>query len=351
MVKVSESEEEYIIEIPHKNDFDLLIFTRENLGQLGLFAKITVKPKEPSFFGSFFSGGSAKSDDLTIPYKWFHDILVRKNTSGHDVTAERENESETVALPDESVPDESVNKSNNKLNLDYFMSFFKPTKGETNSTPSTEFSDSTQPPAEIVKIEPEPIVEQELIPEIPEESIESPPVQKIEESIESSPVQKIGESIESDLGETSITIRIKKIGSSKLVKLKDQIKDIYDAPRTIEVLDETGINYILLEKITFDLYKQFETLVQVHIVPTELNPEYIYKINGIYVYLDNSKMKMINDDIDSLTRRNKVLFNTFIDELKFGETGTSENKINVIENTRIEKVFGKYVVPDSHSAV
>jgi hypothetical protein len=79
--------------------------------------------------------------------------------------------------------------------------------------------------------------------------------------------------------------------------------------------------------------------MQVHIVPVELNPENIYNINGIYIYLDNRKMRMINAETEELKRRNKVLFKTFIDELKYGEAGKSENKIKFIENTRIEKVF------------
>ena len=297
MVNVSETEEEYIIEIPHKNDFDLLIFTRENLAQLGLFAKITVKQQEPSSIESFFSGGSdrsVESNDLTIPYKWFHAMLIGNKTNGRDVT-----ESETLG----TVRDESIDNNNNKLTLDYFTSFFKPTKGETPSTTS-----------EIVKLEPEPV---ELKTDVP---VESEPVEPITDV----PV------------EPSITIRIKKNGLSKIVKLKDHLKEIYDGPRTIEDVDETGMNYILLEKITFDLYKQFETLVQVHIVPTELNPEYIYNINGIYVYLDNSKMIMINDETELLMRRNKDMLKTLIEELILGK---SENKIKVIENTRVSKLL------------
>jgi len=296
MVKVSESEEEYIIEILHKNDFDLLIFTRENLSKLGLFAKITVKPKNSSIFGTFFSGGSdrsdrsSESDDLTIPYKWFHDMIIGNKTK------EEHNESD---------------EQNNKLTWDYFTSFFKPTQGE----PTPEIVESV------------------------EELVEEPEEKPKEESVEESDEKTVEPEKYSAPGETSITVRIKKIGVSKLVKLKDYLKEIYSGPRTIEDFDETGMNYILLEKITFDLYKQFETLVQVHIVPTELNPEYIYKINGIYIYIDNSKMKMINDETEVLMRRNKEMFKTFIDELKFGETGKSENKINVIENTRIEKMF------------
>jgi hypothetical protein len=367
MAKVVETEEEYVIEIPQKQDFDLLVFTSDYFAQLGLTATVTVKPQEPSAVGSLFSGGGEETNngetgDLTIPYKWFYKWLMQKSIYENLLTrSEPTNESS-----------ESTSRPPNKtLTMDYFTSFL--TKKPSTDPPDVKTEDDEEKDlvekqnnldSNVAEQDSAPIVEESEVKPAeqtfsglnatgPMYEVWSEPdtvrsavvgerlnsVDVVEGVAEREPIVPTSEEpVEEKKDNMIIVIRIQKQQQSKILKLNDQMAELKIKPRTIEDFDETGMNYLLLEKITFDLYRQFEIFAQVNVVPVELNQENIYKLNDVYVYLDNSKLEMKTDEPEILNRQNKELFKKFIDELMFGGSGKMGG-MDLIENTKIEKLF------------
>ena len=125
--------------------------------------------------------------------------------------------------------------------------------------------------------------------------------------------------------------------------LKDILQECKSQPRTYETIDETGITYLLLERIVFDIYSQITFLHDnFNIVYSEFRYEYIYNINGRYVIFDAEKIAYLGNDKDSIvekTKENNQLFSDFIQRLKFGEsTFLQPANDTIIQNTNVEKL-------------
>jgi len=125
--------------------------------------------------------------------------------------------------------------------------------------------------------------------------------------------------------------------------LKDILQECKSQPRTYETIDETGITYLLLERIVFDIYSQITFLHDnFNIVYSEFRYEYIYNINGRYVIFDPEKITYLGNDKDSIvekTKENNQLFSDFIQRLKFDEsTFLQPANDTIIQNTNVEKL-------------
>ena len=125
--------------------------------------------------------------------------------------------------------------------------------------------------------------------------------------------------------------------------LKEILKECKESPRTIETIDESGITYLLLEKIVFDLYSQITFLnINFNTVYSEFREEFIYNINGNYVLFDTEKITYLGNDkinISGKTKENNKIFSDFIQKLKFGEaTFFQTTNDTIIENTNVEKL-------------
>ena len=125
--------------------------------------------------------------------------------------------------------------------------------------------------------------------------------------------------------------------------LKDILQECKSQPRTYETIDETGITYLLLERIVFDIYSQITFLHDnFNIVYSEFRYEYIYNINGKYVIFDVEKIAYLGNDKDNIvekSKENNQLFSDFIQRLKFGEsTFLQPANDTIIQNTNVEKL-------------
>ena len=106
---------------------------------------------------------------------------------------------------------------------------------------------------------------------------------------------------------------------------------------------ESGLDYLLLEKITFDLYSQKTYLAEhLNMVYSEFREEHIYNINGHYVIFDSEKLTYLGTDNTKITEaitKNNTDFCNFIQKMRLG--GDSILLIptnNIIENTNVDKL-------------
>jgi len=122
------------------------------------------------------------------------------------------------------------------------------------------------------------------------------------------------------------------------------ILDIHKkSPRTIESIPESGMTYLLLEQIVFDMHSQLTFLNEnFNVIYSEFREEFIYNINGKYVILDSEKITYNSNDPEKIkekTKENNEAFSNFIQKMKFGESSSLfPSNDTIIENTRVEKL-------------
>jgi len=117
----------------------------------------------------------------------------------------------------------------------------------------------------------------------------------------------------------------------------NQILDTYKrSDRTIETFPESGLPYLLIEKLVYDIDNQQDHLSHIYDLHySEFRAEYIYNINGHYVVFDSEKIKKSRNEKDL-----RLLIGDFVRKLISGGNKILEEKtIPEIENTRVAKEF------------
>ena len=205
-------------------------------------------------------------------------------------------------------------------------------------------SDVAEEPKQVEEVEPEEELDEEEEEE--EEEVESEVESEEEEEVEAAEVEEpeikdmrnddnINASDKFSI-QFTITPDIEHNGKT----LKEILQECKIAPRTIETIDESGITYILLEKIVFDLHSQITYLTEhFNIIYSGLREEYIYNINGQYVIFDSDKLMRFDINNQELIKENNKLFSEFIQKLKFGESTLFQpSNDTIIENTHVDKL-------------
>ena len=128
--------------------------------------------------------------------------------------------------------------------------------------------------------------------------------------------------------------------------LKDILEDCKSSERTIETIDETGMTYLLLEQIVFNIHSQL-TFLNEHFnsIYSEFREDFIYNINGRYVILDHEKLVNLGKDESTKNPKlaeNHKLFSDFIQKLKFGDSLIKTTNDNIIDHTNVAKIQGTY---------
>lgn len=134
--------------------------------------------------------------------------------------------------------------------------------------------------------------------------------------------------------------------------LKEIASERQQLPRTIEMFPESGLDYLLLEKITFDLYSQKTYLAEhLNMIYSEFREEHIYNINGHYVIFDSEKLTYLGTDNTKITEaitKNNTDFCNFIQKMRLGGDSillTPTN--NIIENTNVDKLTKRLLAATS----
>jgi hypothetical protein len=142
------------------------------------------------------------------------------------------------------------------------------------------------------------------------------------------------------LSEMNIKIDIEPNIKNNGKELSEIIKEYTQLPRTIESIPETGITYLLLERIVFDLYSQISFLYETYsMIYSEFRENLIFNLNGRYVILDVDKIVYLGTDENTKKEKrdeNNKLFSSFIQKLKYGDIVVSNDTI--IEYTNVEKL-------------
>ena len=345
----------------HNNNIVLKIhhITKWNLRDI--YSMLYFKTVELEFIVTMTGGWYQDYNNLTYPFKYIiyaldntqnQEVKINKD-SGYDDNKNQDNSNTNESFfqkiknfiipdnksepvkPDESESDES-DESDEPDEPD------EPDESESDESDSSDEPDEPDElnePVEPVKSEPVEPVKSEPVEPVKSEPVESEPV----EPVKSEPV----EPVKSDKSPTpdapdTITIQFKMEtdieNNGKC--LKDILKECKRAPRTIETIDESGMTYILLDRIVFDVYSQITYLTEhFKIVYSEFREEYIYNINGRYVIIDSEKLTQIDDTKPEFIQENNKLFAEYIQKLKFGEVSMFQpTNDTIIENTNVEKL-------------
>jgi hypothetical protein len=194
---------------------------------------------------------------------------------------------------------------------------------------------------EAVKEEEEAVKEEEEAVKEEEEAVKEEVLEEEEEAVKEEEVVK--EEPPTSGEKIIISIKLEPEIEYNSKSLKEIASELQQLPRTIEMFPESGLDYLLLEKITFDLYSQKTYLAEhLNMIYSEFREEHIYNINGHYVVFDSEKLTYLGTDNTKITEaiaKNNTDFCNFIQKMRLG--GDSILLIptnNIIENTNVDKL-------------
>ena len=192
------------------------------------------------------------------------------------------------------------------------------------------------------KIEPEPNTEDNVIEETAIEETAIEETAKKEPAIEETVIQE--PLPEYNVEKITITFDAETNIDHNGKNIKAIANELKQKERTIEDFSMSGFNYLLLERITFDLYSQKTYLYQqFNMIYSEFREEFIYNINGRYVLVDAEKLQYLGTDTSANSTANSdnnLLFIAFIQKIQDGGDSilqTSES--HLIENTNVDKLL------------
>ena len=308
-----------VLETGIRQDLDLkLVYNPVYFNTVDLVAELGLAS---SMKGGYFQD----TDKLTVPFRYFVYILEKNPLSiGLSFINDKTR-----------APSTSETDSNGEEKPGIFQRM------------KSMFTFDNKPAKEEEKeVEKEPVVEekepeQEIDQEIVEEEKEEPVVEEIEEEekVEEKPVEAPTTTDEKII----ISIKLEPEIEYNSKSLKEIAVELQQLPRTIEMFPESGLDYLLLEKITFDLYSQKTYLAEhLNMIYSEFREEHIYNINGHYVIFDSEKLTYLGTDNTKITEaiaKNNTDFCNFIQKMRLG--GDSILLIptnNIIENTNVDKL-------------
>ena len=338
-------DDEYILEINNRSDMDLkLVYNPTYFETVMLKSEMDVLPAltptpvslseshsesgplSGSLSEKIVGGYFQDTEKLTVPFKYLV-YMIEKNPLSIGLHKFIQTITPKSDVPNKPAPttqfsisaNENGDKSTNVGFMDKITNLFKP-------------NDDT-----LKKIEPEPTTEDNVIdePVIEETAKEEPVIVEtvIQEPLPEYNVEKITITFDA---ETNIDHNGKNI--------KAIANELKQKERTIEDFSMSGFNYLLLERITFDLYSQKTYLYQqFNMIYSEFREEFIYNINGRYVLVDAEKLQYLGTDTSANSTANSdnnLLFIAFIQKIQDGGDSilqTSES--HLIENTNVDKLL------------
>jgi len=314
-----------VLETGIRQDLDLkLVYNPVYFNTIDLVAELGLAS---SMKGGYFQD----TDKLTVPFRYFVYILEKNPLS--------------IGLSYINDKTQAPSKNTDNLN-DESPGFFQRMKSifTFDNKPVEKDQDVLEEEEDVVKEVEEEAVKEEVVKE-KEEDV----VKEVEEVLEEEEEEAVKE--EEVVKEEPPTSGEKIIISIKLEpeieynskSLKEIAAELQQLPRTIEMFPESGLDYLLLEKITFDLYSQKTYLAEhLNMIYSEFREEHIYNINGHYVVFDSEKLTYLGTDNTKITEaiaKNNTDFCNFIQKMRLG--GDSILLIptnNIVENTNVDKL-------------
>lgn len=348
MSKLLLKDDEYILEINNRSDMDLkLVYNPTYFETVMLKSEMDVLqalintpvslpeslsgPGPGSLSEKIVGGYFQDTEKLSVPFKYLV-YMIEKNPLSIGLHKFIQTITPKSDVPNKPAPttqfsisaNESGDKSTNVGIMDKITNMFKP-------------NDDT-----LKKIEPEPITEEPVIeePVIEEPVIEEPVIEEpaIEEPVIEEPLP------EYNVEKITITFDAEQNIDHNGKNVKTIAIQLKQKERTIEDFSMSGFNYLLLERITFDLYSQKTYLYQqFNMIYSEFREEFIYNINGRYVLVDAEKLQYLGTDTSANSTANSdnnLSFIAFIQKIQDGGDSilqTSES--HLIENTNVDKLF------------
>jgi len=311
----------------NKKDVDLrIIYNPLYFHTIGLTAEIVTK----SMKGGYYQ----KDEDLTFPFNYVV-WMIEKNPITLTVSNYLQQQS-IQSTPYSETPDlHSLDNSSFGINNlgkkigDLFNSTQEQKEESHEDGDAQEDKESSQDEDDQLQQEEDDQLQEEE--EEDSQSVEDPQ----QEGESQQPIESVIQPSEINI-KIDIEPNIKNNGKD----LSGIIKEYTQLPRTIESIPETGITYLLLEKIVFDLYSQKSFLYETYsMIYSEFRENTIFNLNDRYVILDVEKIVYLGTDENTKKEKhdeNNKLFSSFIQKLKYGDIFVSNDTI--IEYTNVEKL-------------